>query len=79
MIQATIHQVKTHLSRFLKEVQRGETVVILHGKTPVARLTGIKQARSVRPKIGTPTTTGVRWKKDAFAPMSDEELREWGI
>ena len=79
MIKATIHHVKTHLSRLLKEVQRGETVIILHGSTPVARLTKIKPARTARPKVGTPTTAGVRWKKTAFDPLTDEELEEWGL
>jgi antitoxin (DNA-binding transcriptional repressor) of toxin-antitoxin stability system len=79
VIKATIHHVKTHLSRLLKEVQRGETVIILHAKTPVARLTGIKPTPSARPKVGTPTTTGVRWTKDAFKPLTDEELGEWGL
>jgi prevent-host-death family protein len=71
--------VKTHLSRLLKEVQRGQTVIILHGKTPVARLTSIEPASASRPRVGIPTTTGVRWKKDAFKPLTDEELRECGL
>lgn len=79
MIKATIHHVKTHLSRLLKEVQRGETVVILHGKTPVARLTAIKPTPASRPRVGTPTTTGVRWSKAAFEPLTDEEFKEWGL
>ena len=41
MKTATIHQPKTHLSRMLKEVQDGETIVILDGSTPVAKLTAL--------------------------------------
>jgi antitoxin (DNA-binding transcriptional repressor) of toxin-antitoxin stability system len=79
VIKATIHHVKTHLSRLLREVQKGETVIILHGDTPVARLTAIKPTRASRPRVGTPTTTGVRWTKTAFEPLNDEELAEWGL
>ena len=79
MIKATIHHVKTHLSRLLKEVQRGETVVILHGRTPVARLTAIEPTPASRPKVGTPTTSGVRWRKNAFEPLTDKELEEWRL
>ena len=80
MIQATIHQAKTHLSRLLKEVQRGETVIILRGETPVARLVPVEEApRELRPRIGEVTAAGVSWAEDAFRPLTDDELKEWGI
>jgi antitoxin (DNA-binding transcriptional repressor) of toxin-antitoxin stability system len=79
MIKATIHSVKTHLSRLLKELQKGETVVILHGKTPVAQLTAIEPRPSSRPKIGMVTSAGVKWTGDAFKPLSKAELKEWGL
>ncbi len=44
MKTASVHQTKTHLSRMLKEVQAGETIIILNGTKPVARLTAIKRA-----------------------------------
>jgi prevent-host-death family protein len=34
----TIHQAKTHLSRFLKEVEGGETLIVARGNKPVARI-----------------------------------------
>jgi len=34
----TIHEAKTHLSRFLREVEAGETLVLARGSTPVARI-----------------------------------------
>ena len=79
MIRATIHYAKTHLSRLLREVQRGETVVILRGETPVARLVAVEAVAQARPKIGEVTTTGVAWADDAFRPMTDAELKEWGL
>lgn len=79
MKTATIHQTKTHLSRMLKEVQAGETIVILNGSTPVARLTAIHEPPRRRPKVGTRTSLPVRYAADAFQPLADDDLREWGL
>ena len=38
MISAGIHEAKTHLSRLLKEVEKGEEVYIKRGNKPVAKL-----------------------------------------
>ena len=76
---ATIHQTKTHLSRMLKEVQAGESIVILNGTTPVARLTAFEPAVRRRPQVGTRTSAPVRYSDDAFRPLSDEGLRAWGL
>ena len=75
-----MHQAKTHLSRLVREVQQGEAVLILHGTTPVARLVPVDAAPDPhRPPIGEPTATGVSWTDDAFRPMTDEELKDWGL
>ena len=79
MIRATVHYAKTHLSRLLKQVERGETVLILRGATPVARLVAAGRFVTARPKVGTPTSSGVSWTEDAFRPLSDKELKEWGL
>lgn len=79
MKTATIHQTKTHLSRMLKEVQAGETIVILNGSTPVARLIAIHEPPPRRPKMGTRTSLPVRYAADAFQPLTDNELQEWGL
>ena len=79
MKTASVHQTKTHLSRMLKEVQAGETIVILNGTTPVARLTGIDHPAPRRPRAGTITSPPVRYSADAFQPLSDEDLHEWGL
>ena len=76
----TTHEAKTHLSRLLAEVEAGEEVVISRGAHPVARLVPVKRAaRRARPKVGTCTSAPVRWTKDAFAALPDEELEGWGL
>jgi prevent-host-death family protein len=76
----TTHEAKTHLSKLLAEVEAGEEVTIARGTRPVARLVPVKRsARRSRPKVGTRTSAPVRWTQDAFAPLSDEDLKEWGL
>ncbi len=45
MVTASVHEAKTHLSRYLTLVSGGEDVVIMRRGKPVARLV------SVRPKL----------------------------
>lgn len=79
MKTATIHQTKTHLSRMLKEIQGGEPIVILNGSTPVAMLTAIDAPAVRRPKVGTRTSAPVQYAADTFQPLTDDQLREWGL
>ena len=79
MKTATTHQAKTHLSRLLKEVQRGETIVILSGNVPVAQLTAVEPSSTKRPKVGTHTSEPVQYTEDSFRPLIDGELKEWGL
>jgi prevent-host-death family protein len=80
MKAVTTHEAKTQLSRLLAEVEAGDEVTICRGDVPVARLVGIdKKARASRPMVGTKTSAAVVVEKDAFAPLSDDELLLWGI
>ena len=48
MADFTIHAAKTHLSRLIARAAAGEEIIILHGKTPVARLTAISREPTKR-------------------------------
>jgi prevent-host-death family protein len=37
----TVHQAKTHFSRLLKEAEAGQEVIVMRGKTPVAKIVPI--------------------------------------
>lgn len=76
---ATTHQAKTHLSQLIREVQNGETVTILNGTTPVALLSAVKPGVRSRPPVGTVTSSPVEYDESTFAPLSDEQLKEWGL
>ncbi len=79
MKTVTTHQAKTHLSRLLKEVQAGEEILILNATVPVARLTAVDAQVSRRPRVGTLTSSPVRYDDDAFQPLSEDELEDWGL
>ena len=77
MTVVTIHQAKTNLSKLLALVEAGEEVVIARGKEAIAQIIPVKkavkrQAGTLKGLIGEPD-------ESAFAPMTDEELAEWGI
>jgi prevent-host-death family protein len=48
-----VHEAKTHLSRLLERVERGEEIVIARAGTPVARLVPIAPVRSRRALRGS--------------------------
>lgn len=75
----TIHQAKTHLSRLLQQVEAGEEVVVCRGKLPVARIVPSGPSRVSRPKVGKATSRRFDIPADAFAPLVDEELKQWGL
>lgn len=75
----TVHQAKTHLSRLLQNVEAGQDVLICRGKVPVARLISATGQTTAPPPVGIATSEPFEIPTDAFAPLSDSELREWGL
>jgi prevent-host-death family protein len=73
----TIHETKTNLSKLIKKAEAGEEVIIAKGKKPVAKIVAIADAQKKRVLGGF---EGKVWaSEDAFAPLSDDELRDWGL
>ena len=75
----TVHQAKTHLSRLLQQVERGEEVTVCRGKFPVAKIVPSGPGRRARPKVGQATSPPFEMAEDAFAPLNQEELKAWGL
>ena len=71
MIQVTIHEAKTHLSRLIQQVLEGEEVIITRHKQPVAKLVALPEAQPQR-RIGGAAHVFV-----AIAPDFDEPLPEF--
>ena len=76
----TTHEAKTHLSRYLAEVEQGKEYVIARGKTAVAMLVPMKPVKQKpRPTVGETIDPPFVIPDTAFAPLTDEELKEWGL
>jgi prevent-host-death family protein len=74
----TIHKAKTELSKLLVRVEAGEEIVIARGNKPVAKLVAADPAPKPKRKPGRMKgmfTIGPEF----FEPLSDEELKLWGI
>jgi len=67
-----IHAAKTHLSRYVEEVERGEEVVIARAGKPIARLVPFK-ARSRGRRLGL-LEGRIRIADDFDAPLPEEVL-----
>ncbi len=80
MRKVSTHEAKTHLSALLREVAKGGEIRILRGEIPVAKLVPLDDAsKPRRPKTGTITSAPIQCTKDAFAPLDEHDLKEWGL
>ncbi|MFA5504998.1 MAG: type II toxin-antitoxin system prevent-host-death family antitoxin [Vulcanimicrobiota bacterium] len=80
MKSVTTHQAKTQLSQLIEQVRSGEEIVILRGRLPVARLVPyVADPAPARPQVGIRTSEPILLSPDAFAPLSDAELADWGL
>jgi prevent-host-death family protein len=81
MATISTHEAKTHLSRYLAEVEKGQEFIITRGKLPVARLVPLDSPKSrPRPKVGEMLGEPFDIPDQAVAPASEEELREeWAL
>ncbi len=69
MKTVTIHEAKTHLSKLIHQVERGESIVIARGSEPVAELRAIRRPKQVR-AIGD-WKGRIRIADDFDAPLDD--------
>lgn len=71
-----IHEAKTHLSRLLRRVAKGEEIVIAKAGKPLARLVPVSPPQGIDRILGI--DKGRVWVADDFnAPLPDEILREF--
>ena len=73
----TIHEAKTNLSKLIQKACDGEEVIIARGDKPVAKIVPI--APSQKKRVPGGFEGKIWWSEDAFDPLTDEELREWGL
>ena len=71
-MQVDVHEAKTHLSRLLEQVHRGEEVIIAKRGKPWARLCPLEPASARRPGLLEGTV-----EETFFEPLPDQELQAW--
>lgn len=71
MIQVTIHEAKTHLSRLIQQALEGEEIIIARDKQPLVKLVVLPEARPQR-RIG-----GAAHVLISIAPDFDDPLPEF--
>jgi len=52
MIRLNIHEAKTHLSRYLEELARGETIILCKRNIPIAEIRPIRPCREYKRPVG---------------------------
>jgi antitoxin (DNA-binding transcriptional repressor) of toxin-antitoxin stability system len=52
MIKLNVHEAKTHLSRYLERLARGETILLCKRNVPIAEIRPLPRQRSTKRPIG---------------------------
>jgi antitoxin (DNA-binding transcriptional repressor) of toxin-antitoxin stability system len=52
MIKLNVHEAKTHLSRYLERLARGETILLCKRNIPIAEIRPLPRPRSTKRPIG---------------------------
>ena len=68
-----IHEAKTHLSRYLDQVEAGETVTLCRNNKPIAEIRPLAKDSKGKPVWGTDKGTII--PPEFFDPLPDDLLR----
>jgi len=67
-----VHEAKTHLSRILDRVHRGEEIILAKAGKPYVRLVPVRPVRKRRPGLLKGKLTAA-----FFEPLPEQELAAW--
>lgn len=71
MIRLNMHEAKTHLSRYVAELQEGETILLCRRNEPVAEIRAVAPARKKRRPFGL-ARGRFTVPESFFEPLPDE-------
>ena len=71
MIRLNMHEAKTHLSRYVAELQEGETILLCRRNEPVAEIRALPPARKKRRPFGL-ARGRFTVPESFFEPLPDE-------
>lgn len=72
MLKINISEAKTHLSRHLERVERGETIVLCRRNVPIAEIRPLRQRPKGRRPVGI--DRGMTIPDAFFEPLPDDIL-----
>jgi prevent-host-death family protein len=75
MSKMSVHEAKAHFSEVLKRVEAGETVTVTRHNKPIAEMRPVDAVAEPR-RLGT-HEGWFEAPDEAFAPLTDEELKDW--
>ena len=73
MIKLNIHEAKTHLSKYLAKLEKGETIVLCRRNVPIAEIRPLPGAVTKPRPLGL-AKGKVRIPRSFFYPLPDELL-----
>ena len=74
----TVHQAKTQFSKLMREAEAGKEVVVMRGKKPAVKIVPV-EAPAPRRRLAGGFEGLVHFDDRALAPMTDEDLVEYGF
>lgn len=77
MLRINIHEAKTHLSKYLRKVKKGETILLCKRNVPVAEIRPLAPEPKKEPRKLGLCRGEAELLPSFFDPMTDEELRLW--
>jgi prevent-host-death family protein len=79
--QLNLYEAKTQLSSLVERAAKGEEIVIAKAGKPMARLVPAQAEQKPQPRqTSGQNFLGVTYMaEDWDAPLSEEELKEWGL
>ena len=77
MIRLNIHEAKTHLSRYLPRLAKGETIILCKRNVPIAEIRPLPPARKRKRPIGLDKGK-FEVPKEFFDPLPRDLLEAFG-
>ncbi len=74
MIRLNIHEAKTHLSRYLAKLKKGETTILCKRNEPIAEIRLLPSPLSRKRPVGL-AKGGLKIPQEFFKPLPDELIR----
>ena len=80
-LQVNLYEAKTQLSSLVERAANGEEIVIAKAGKPMARLVNMEEKQKPgRKRLPGRNLLGITYMApDWDAPLSEEELKEWGM